>query len=156
MTPGKSSVLVKDKARDSADALQWKLMAGDVTAKIDFGGPTTVTTHLACIYDGTGLVTAAVAPAGSHWVEKPNGYRFSDSTGLPDGLSDLTLRAGDEPGRTRIQLKAKGRALDVPSLAKLATPITVQLSAVDGACWESVFTAPFVRQNTTTFSDKDD
>jgi len=43
----------------------------------------------------------------------------------------------------------------MPSLAALVSPVTVQVRNRT-VCWETVFTAPFIRQDATKFSDKSD
>ncbi len=162
---GKASLLLKDKSPDAKDQLAWKWARGAVTTKADFGQPLTTDRYELCLYDATGLVTTAIVPPGGFcakgkacWREKKTGFDYKDGDLTPDGVAQLQLREGLVAGKAKIQVKGKGDRLDMPpSLAALLSPVRVQLvNHATGTCWESVFSAPFKKQDATTFAAKAD
>ncbi|MCC6764535.1 MAG: hypothetical protein IT293_07715 [Deltaproteobacteria bacterium] len=68
------------------------------------------------------------------------------------------LREGLVPGKAKILFKGKGDRLGMPpNLAALTSPVRAQLvNDTSGICWEAVFSAPFKKQDATTFTDKAD
>ena len=69
------------------------------------------------------------------------GFKYKSKTGIPAGLTDLKLQAG-EAGKAKVQAKGKGAALALPAL-DLTLPVTIQLLVDDGLstrCWQNTFT----------------
>ena len=109
----------------------------------DFGIPSGTTNYALCVYDTTGsgprMLVNAAAPAGSKWSSRGSGYRYRDTSASPDGVQKITLRAGADR-RAKIVVKGAGSMLDVASLPA-GLPVTVQLKASNGKCWDAPYTA---------------
>ena len=61
-----AALKIKNITPDSKDQFQWKWNTGDATTFAEYGDPTTSTTYVICIYDGSGNpqpLLAASAPA---------------------------------------------------------------------------------------------
>jgi cysteine-rich repeat protein len=164
--PGKSTLSMKDTTPDKRDKLVWRWSKGEVTAKAEFGAPTTSDAYVLCLYDGSGLVYSATAPpagvscgrgrAKSCWKEQSKGFSYRDVQLTPHGLQTLRLKEGLEPGKASISVVGKGKRLQLPNLGSLSSPVTAQLTHTGGTCFEAVFSAPFRRQDAEQFSDKSD
>ncbi len=159
--PGRASLRLKHGVNDGRDTLVWKWLGGSLTTKQEFGDPTTSDDYVLCIYDATGLVISDLAPAGGIcagrpcWTAKTTGYQYRDDDLTPDGLNLVLLKAGVDPGKARMIVKGKGGRLGLPALATLASPVRVQLLGTS-ACWEAVYSAPFLKQNAKNFKDTAD
>ena len=147
----KAQLQIKDKSPDDKDQLIWKWIKGSVTAKADFGNPTTTTSYQLCIYDGSNnVILDAAAPVGGLcnasspkpcWQEKPTGFKYKDKDLTPDGIQNIVLKEGPIAGKAKIILKAKGVLLDDPVIP-ISQPVTVQLLSSDAECFEAVYSAP--------------
>jgi hypothetical protein len=132
-------------------SLRWKIVhgaAGDLDDPVA-GAPLV----RICLYDAspaTQPLALLLVPPGGTCGTKPcwkhlgaSGYRYRDTTGTPDGITDLKLKVG-ATGELQLTAKGKGELLPVPSLP-LVTPVTAQLAIGEGAgisCWQAVFSAP--------------
>lgn len=172
--PGKSSFVLTDDGLSSR-RLAWKWLNGAATTAAEFGDPVAgSSSYTLCVYDETAstpaLVMGAAAPAGGTchsgkpcW--KPlgrlvaTGFKYQDNVLTPNGLLSVVLKQGTA-GKARITITGRGTALPIPS--QLATGqhlrqdagVTVQLSKTDGgACWQAVYTAPAVRNDSHQFKD---
>jgi hypothetical protein len=67
------------------------------------------------------------------------GYKYKDSTLSPDGLQKVVLKEGAD-GKARISVTGKDANLDLATLPA-ALPVTVQLKASNGMCWDAGYTA---------------
>ena len=111
--------------------------------------------------DGS-LVSRARIPAGEicagKYCWKPNskGFKYGDKEATPDGITQLQLKEGLEPGKAQIMVKGKGLALDMPALDPVASPVQVQLRNLAGTCWESIHSAPFKKQDGNQLNDASD
>ncbi len=159
----KSSLSLKDKTPSDGDQLVWKWTKGPVTPKADFGDPTATTGYQLCVYDGGGRILAANAPAGGLcagrdcWSERSTGFKYSDKDLTPDGIQQITLKQGLLDGKASIKLKGKGALLAMPNLSAVTPPIVVQLRHTgSSACWQTVFSAPFTKQDATQLKDRSD
>lgn len=161
----KGRLVIKNKPEDRKDKLVWKWLKGSVTPKADFGAPLVSESYILCMYDGGGLVASTLAPAGGLcgagkpkpcWKENTKGFQYKDKDLTPDGIQILKLSEGLEAGKAKILLKGKGENLQLPNLAALTSPVTMQLVSNSGICWETVFSAPFQKQDSETFKDKSD
>ena len=75
------------------------------------------------------------------------GFRYRNRTGEPAGATALRLRQSRHGGRTAIRLDAAGDLLDLPDLASLESPVTVQLRRSGGAaCWSARYSIPTTRK----------
>ena len=95
------------------------------------------------------------------WVaNRDKGFTFASKTGNANGVVGLKLMSG-LAGKAKIQLKGKGQALSgrrlgLPKLP-LDVPLTAQLQADTGACWQANFSSAGVDKNDTKqFSGKAD
>jgi bacillolysin len=150
----KARVLLKhDAARPAKDKLLWKWIGGSSPVG-SFGDPTAATIYSLCVYANGGVAPALIAevPAGTGWTSPSDG-RFIYSGDLSAaGIQAIKLTPGT--GKAKILVKGKGAGLDLTNAAP-AQPLTLQLVRSDSlTCWESVFTAPSIGGNATTFKDK--
>jgi hypothetical protein len=138
---------VVDSASPDKDRLVWSWRRGAATTLADLGDPTTTTSYRLCVYENAvqnpSLVLDALAPAGgacgagSCWKVVPRkGVRYRDRSGSSNGVVTVAVHAGAE-GRAWITVRSKGAHLPMPALPLLA-PVTVQLQASTGTCWETV------------------
>ena len=134
-------------AASTADYLQVQLSAEE--------GPLSTTNYAFCMYDATGLVLAAIVPAGSGWQGGPTGFKYKSKTGTPDGVTQIQLRVGGD-GRAKVLVQGKGAELAMPTLAALEQPLRIQLQSSDGPCWEAVYSAPPRKSAAQIFSDRAD
>ena len=65
----------------------------------------------------------------------------TDENGTHGGVTRIVLKGGEDPGKPKIQVKAKGTNVAPPALP-FTQPVTVQLRNSDGICWEAVYAAP--------------
>jgi hypothetical protein len=157
----KAIVNFKDKVPDEKDLFTWKWLYGAATSQSEFGDPTTDEFYELCIYDGTGLVMSATAPPGGLcngkpcWTEKLFSFKYSNKTLTPDGLLLIFLKEG-AAGSAKISVKGKGLRLDMPDLATLVSPMTVQLKN-SNTCWGAVYSfPPAVKNDAANFKDRAD
>jgi len=154
------------------DQLKWKWKRGPVTLKSELGNPTANTNYSLCVYEyvsGTpALAVFLRAPAGrislgkASWRETPKGFKYTDKSLLPDGLTSLVIKAG-AAGKTSITLKARDPFLELPaplggSVLKQAPKVVVQLvnDGPDLPCWEATYSAPAKVNNFDKFNDSSD
>jgi len=150
VTPGKGSVHLANLPMDDRNLIKWKWRAGAATSLAAFGDPTTATDYAICIYDASGLpipAQSALAPAGGLcglsvlgpcWrAFGTAGFRYNDKRETPDGIQQISLSAGDE-GKARVTVFGSYGSLP-PLRLPLMPPVTVQLQASNGECWETEY-----------------
>jgi hypothetical protein len=132
----KTSLQIKDKSPDTGDLIVFRWTRGDSTTQAELGDPTTGATYRLCVYDATGLVRSATAPAGGLcagqpcWRQlgsatTPTGFKYGDRELTPTGTQSVTLKSGTSP-KPKAIWKAKGDALDDSSLG-LVPPVIVEV-----------------------------
>lgn len=151
--PGRASVSISDVADNSRDKIKWTWGKGVATSISDFGGPSmsgAAKTQF-CVFDASAnpqpLQSASVAPGGVCgdrlcWKTTRSGYTYKNKTGNADGITALTLKAGDA-GKSSVKVSGKGTALNPPN-PDLTLPVTVQLMSFDGSntrCWQTQYSA---------------
>jgi hypothetical protein len=156
--PHKARLALRDDPIDANDKLTWSWRTGELTELADFGGPTTSDDYTLCLFGGDGsstLLLGAVAPAGGLcgdrpcWLPRSNkGFAYRDPL-APAGLAEIRLKAGAD-GRAKIRVVGKGEHLGLTSLP-LPLPISVQLRADNGTCWEAHYSAAGVKQDERRF-----
>jgi outer membrane protein assembly factor BamB len=137
---------------------EWTLRSGPATSIADLGDPLTDTGYAVCGMDSDGrVVLRAVAPAAkcggrACWRRTRRGFEYFDPR-APDGLSRLSLRAGDG-GRSRFHASGGRKQLLAPELP-LDGGITVELLRTDqpSMCW-SADHETVVKNNTHRFRAK--
>ena len=154
---------MRNRPADDLDQLTWKWGSGTTTAKADFGNPLSTTTYRLCVYDvaggAPGLRMSAAAPAAAVcrgkpcWRQRATGFKYTNRTLSPDGLLKVVLKAGG-PGAAKIVVKGKGVHLALPALP-VSPPVTIQLQATNGICWDAVFST-VLANNSATFRAKSD
>jgi hypothetical protein len=146
---------LKDAPEDTKDKLAWTWGAGAATTAADFGDPPGGDDYRLCVFDGLAssprLLANTLAPGdgscdggGSCWRARgsppgASGFLYKD-TGLllPDGLKRVLLKPGSE-GRAKAIVKGQGSRLALPSPMNVTLPMTVQLQAEAGECFEATF-----------------
>jgi len=140
----KGKLVVKKGSTTAGDGFVWKWKKGALD-DADLGNPLAQTDLAVCVYDASGLLTGgALAPgnggANPAWIPKPVGLAYRDSTLASAGIQKMRIRPGDASSG-KVAVKGKGPNLSLPGALAVTTPITVQLTNLDGgACWESTFT----------------
>lgn len=140
-TTTNAATLVVEQQRRGRRRLAWTMRSGAATAVAEFGNPLDGTEYALCAYAEGALLARAVARAGAcargHrcWHRRRRGFEYRNPD-APDGISRLSLRAGDA-GRTRLRVAAHGAHLLAPALPLVKTGIMVQLRRSDdrAACW---------------------
>jgi len=159
LVPKKTQLLLIDKSPDKKDRLAWKWRNGAATAFTDFGDPRTSGDYALCVYDASSgpasLLMRATAPAGGRCGTKPcwkarkgKSFVYADPGRTPDGLFGVQLKSGAD-GKAAITVGGSGDALPLPTLP-LGLPITVQVQAGQGPCWEATYTTAGTKKNTST------
>lgn len=156
---GKAKLDVKDKDDDAKDQLKWTWSKGNATVISDFGDPLATSDYFLCVYDGSSRVSSTTLPAGGTcdgkpcWSKVKTGFTYKNKLLMPDGGASAKLTAG-ATGKATVTVLAKGVALETPDPRAFTGPIRVQLqSSGGGACFESVFSAPFKKNKDGVFSD---
>ncbi|MCC6849610.1 MAG: cellulase family glycosylhydrolase [Deltaproteobacteria bacterium] len=165
VVPGRGSLDLGDAATDAKARLAWSWVDGAATSRADFGDPAAGTGYRVCAWDETGgaprlVLSAGVAAGGicdgkPCWRATDAGFRYKDRNASVEGVRQLVVKAG-AAGRARIQLRAQGARLALPALPFAQDPrLVVQLRRADtGACWESRYGAPAVRNDGARFKDR--
>jgi len=153
----KATVVLRDNATDTKDSLVWRWIKGAATMKSEFGDPVNTHDYELCIYAGGTLVANTTIPAGGSWDDRTSGYRYSDRTGMAEGIQTIVLRAGTDE-KAYITVRGKGAGLDMPNVNMLASPLTMQLKREGGTvCWGATYSFPPALKHTDTlFRDRAD
>jgi hypothetical protein len=146
------------------DLVTWRWRTTGNVPLVDFGDPLNTSDYSFCVYAGAlpTLVMELKAPAGGTCANKPcwksrgsKGFRYKDKDKTPSGISRLVLRTSDAP-LSDIVLRARGVNIPFPALP-LAEPVVAQLVKSDGPeCWETDYSAPALKNDSSTFQDKND
>jgi hypothetical protein len=159
---GRASLRLRDNPGSEKDSALWKWLAGDTTSKADFGAPLTTTDYRVCVYVGSDLRADASINAADLcdgrpcWKAQTRGYQYRRKTSSPVDQMRVTLREGLTPGKAKIQVTTRGAALAVPALDVIASPVTIQLDASNGLCWQAVYRPPFERRDAVQLQDHAD
>jgi len=172
---GKSKLGVKISSKGAKNnQVLWNWVTGGATTTSEFGNPLASDGLTFCLFDRSqatpSLLFSADVAGGGTCPDKPcwkankdHGFTFASKTGNADGVVGLKLMSG-LAGKAKIQLKGKGLGLSTgpgrPSglpQPPLHVPLTAQLQAASGACWEADFSSAGVDKNDTKqFSGKAD
>jgi len=142
---------------------QFKWAKGPAIALRDFGNPNAGDLLRLCVYEHTAPDTYALAlgaspsvSRGGVWTASAAAWRFKSTTGAPDGVTGVTLKAATVPHEAKIQVKAKGNPAFPTGLPLPTTPgVVVQVKTSLGTCWGATFSAPTV-DTATEFKAKSD
>lgn len=164
--PGNASLSLKRnvlKPAKSALTLKWSGTTGGHA--LDLGDPLTTTSYALCLYhepsSGPWHAMTATAPAGgicgtrSCWKGSPPlSFKYSDRDRTPAGIKQLQVVA-TSAGTASVKLTGSGPSLPLPSLP-LSAPVTVQVQATNGTCWNAVFYDLVTRNDAATFTARAD
>mgnify|MGYP000623572971 CR=1 FL=1 len=141
---GQASLVLKDATNDGGDTLVWKLRKGGATSPVALGDPRATDGYTLCLYDAAALPQprlAAALPSGSDWRASGAGFAYRSASRAPDGIASAKLAPG-AASQTKLLVKGKGGLLDLPPLAGLTPPLTVQLRGPAGGCWGAAYSTP--------------
>lgn len=138
-----------DNVADPRDKLDLEWRSGARSTLTDFDDPAEAATgsnYTLCMFDdpagNQGVLLAAEVAAGEGW--KPlgtgglRGFRWKGrGDAKSDGLTKIDLRPGAD-GKAYLRVQGQGEALQTPALP-FSAPVTVQLGASGGACWQTTF-----------------
>jgi hypothetical protein len=157
---------LKDRPSDKNDSLTWRWSRGPVVTKAEFGDPLGSTSYQLCVYDGAAeLALSAAMPAGGIcnaktkrpcWRSPRRGFSYRNPDRVAGAIQSLDLREGPITGTARIALRGRGPLLGMRNPQTLTLPLTVQLQASNGGCWESLYSPPVGRQSAKSFVDSAD
>jgi cysteine-rich repeat protein len=155
----KSQLKMKKPTDATKSQLQWKWPLGAATTIGDFGNPLTSESYYLCIYDAGVLVSTTLVESATGcptcWKSSSTSFAFKDKSHTPNGAEQLKLKSGVD-GKAQIQFKGKGANLQMPVGGRTG-PVVVQLQpTTQSACWEAVYSAPFGKNDGTSFVDKAD
>lgn len=160
-TPGRSSLSVKTTGDATKDALSFRYSGGPTTNAADFGDPTMTTSYALCIYQNGLLHLELSAPptgtcAGKPcWALKTKGFSYKDKEASPSGVTALSLAKGDEPGKAKIGVKAKGLSIPDPVSIPLGVPVAAQVHNSSNAnCWGDSWTLAEIDNDGVKFKAK--
>ena len=93
-------------------------------------------------------------PPGAGWSfvgspSAPRGYQYKDRSGAHAGVNNIRV-TGSSISNAILKLKAKGPYLPDTTLP-FGLPVTAQLYASDGSCWDAEFGAAETRRNDPGF-----
>ena len=147
----KAVLKVRDNASvNSGDSVKF-LWKGGPSLVPDMGDPTQTTSYELCIYDSTGVQLAMGVPPGAGWTtlgapSSPKGYKFKDSAGTNDGVTQIKTK-GSNLDKAQVKVIAKGENVPDTGVLPFQYPVTAQVYASDGMCWEAEFNAPQTKKN---------
>jgi uncharacterized delta-60 repeat protein len=154
LTAGGASLSMHDAPGTSrGDRIRFRWSHG-TASKSDFGAPRTDTSYRFCAFQyAAGPTSIELTPfvrarvdasstctADGCWIERQHGWKLQSRTGAPDGIAQLVLSEGRGSGRARIDVKAAGPSLLMPTLPRPdPRPVIAQLHSSDGKCWGASF-----------------
>jgi 6-phosphogluconolactonase (cycloisomerase 2 family) len=155
----KSRLLMKNKTSDTADqvAYRWQPGTGTPTTPHSAFGDVEVKSFTLCVYDANGprfgVGLPSQVPRGTNWWEAQplwkayfDDWVYKDSKNVWNGVHSVRLRP-DGQTRAYIKIQSKGENLGPLPTSTLSPPVTAQVVAADGECWESYYDASAVRRN---------
>jgi len=146
----KSVLKYKDSTTDSKDSVGF-LWKGGPALIGDMGDPTQTTRYELCIYDNTGVQLAVGVNPGAGWSTvgspgDPKGYKYKDSSSLQNGVKILKTKASSLD-KAKLKLVGKGTGIPDTGTLPFQFPITAQMYASDGSCWEAQFDQAHTKRN---------
>jgi hypothetical protein len=147
-----SKLVVRNQASDDRDVMRWRWKGGTGTAPEDLGDPLAEHGYAVCLYEPAGFLTEASVRGASLCGEIPcwktaggSGFRYRDPQAASDGVKTLVVKARDG-GQAVLRAVAGGVALPGFGLP-IVLPLTVQLQAGNGECWEATYGPAQARRN---------
>jgi hypothetical protein len=148
--PVKAVFKIKNKDIDGRDGVRF-VWTGGPSLVGDMGDPTQSTRYELCVYDNTGVQMAMGVPPGAPWEtvgspSSPKGYKYKDTNASVDGVKLIKTKASNLD-KAKVKFIGKGDALPDTATLPLQFPVTAQLYASDGMCWEAEFSAANTQKN---------
>ena len=148
----KAILKIKDKGDNTKDGVKF-LWRGGPSLVQDMGDPTSTTRYELCIYDSGGVRMAMGVPGGANWKlvgspSSPKGYLYKDLTSSQDGIK-LIKTKGSNLDKAKVKVVGKGNQLPDNAQLPFELPVTAQLYASDGMCWEAQFNTGQSKKNDT-------
>ncbi|MCW5889334.1 MAG: hypothetical protein KIT14_02145 [bacterium] len=146
----RSTLRLRDLARDQKDELVWQWLRGDATSLADFGTPTNATRYSLCLYRGalSALVGEVALPPGASWTSLgAKGFKYKSGSRTPHGVQTALLKPG-VAGKAKVVLTAKGPNPPDGLLPFAAAPVVAQLVRADTmGCVEATYDAGAVARD---------
>jgi hypothetical protein len=141
---------VKNKSLDTRDGVRFVWSGGPALVG-DMGDPTQDTRYELCVYDNTGVQIAMGVDPGTGWEtvgspSSPKGFKYKDPAAQNDGVKLIKTKASNLD-KAKAKVAGKGDALPDTAVLPFQFPVTAQLYASDGMCWEAEFDAAHTRKN---------
>jgi hypothetical protein len=141
----------KDSSDDPKDNLKF-LWKGGPALVLDMGDPTQSTRYELCVYDNRGVQLAMGVPPGGPWQtlgspSSPKGYKYIDSSAQNDGIKVIKTKGSNLPDKAKVKVSGKGAQLPQTADIPFVFPVTAQLYAGDGMCWEAEFAQSDTKKN---------
>jgi hypothetical protein len=150
---------VRDRNPDTRDSINWKWTRGQQTFAADFGNPFVADDVTLCMYDRSSSPSALVletsappemfCPDPPCWRATNTGFRYTRKTFSGLGMLKMSLKAGVE-GRASIVAQARGDLIEALPPLPIGIPVTMQIQASSGTCWEANYRAEGVKKNDAT------
>ncbi|MEO8602622.1 MAG: hypothetical protein ABI629_08605 [bacterium] len=141
---------IKNSSPDTRDSIKfaWK---GGPSLLADMGDPTQTTRYELCVYDSRGIQMAMGVPPGAGWStvgspSAPKGYKYKDIAAQSFGIKQIKTKASNLD-KAKVSVAGKGLQLPDSAALPLQYPITAQVYASDGMCWEAQFNGVDTRKN---------
>jgi hypothetical protein len=140
----------KNKPGGDSDGVRFVWSGGPVLVQ-DMGDPTQTTRYELCVYDGSGFQMAMGVPPGAPWESvgspaSPKGYKYKDKSSAVAGIKLIKTKASSLD-KAKLKLAGKGDALPDTAVLPFVFPVTAQLYASDGDCWDAQFDQAETRKN---------
>jgi hypothetical protein len=149
-SPVKAVFKVKDKDNDKGDKVIFVWKGGPALIG-DMGDPTQGTEYELCVYDNNGVQMAMTVPPGAGWTTlgspaDPKGFKFKDKNAANDGIK-LILTKGSNLDKGKAKVVGKAEGLPDTGTLPFQFPVTAQLYASGGMCWEAQFDSAATKRN---------
>jgi hypothetical protein len=146
----KSLLKIKDASSNRKDGVRFLWKGGPLLVP-DMGDPTQTTRYELCVYDTRGVQMTLGVPPGAGWtvvgpIIAPKGFKYLDTAAQADGIR-LIKTKGSSLDKAKLKVAGKGDNLPDTAALPLQYPVTAQLYASDGMCWEAEFTQAETRKN---------
>ncbi len=140
----------KNSTTDLRDGIAF-LWKGGPSLVEDMGDPTQTTRYELCVYDNLGVQLALGVAPGVGWEasgspSSPKGYKYKDSNALQDGIKLIKTKASNL-GNAKVKVVGKGDAMPDTATLPFQWPVTAQVYASDGMCWEAEFNTGQTKRN---------
>ena len=158
-------IALTNRTPDKGDGVSWRWSRGAAVPRSAFGDPLTSASYAFCVYDATSVVLDVPIPAGGIcnartkkpcWRAVRKGFAYRNGDRAAAAIQSLDLREGATDNVARVAIRGRGPLLAMPDLAAVTLPLTVQLQATNGECWEALYSPPATKQSVKSLVDRAD